>query len=77
MNQLLLIARVEVDGMHLPYVPALGWDINMCRMTQHCYIYHFPRGWGEKTVVGREKNKHGAYEIGFYPPTHPPHSLKA
>ena len=42
MNQLLLFARVEIDGMHLPYVPALGCDINMSRMTQYCSIYHFP-----------------------------------
>ena len=38
MNQLLLFARVEVNGMHLPYVPALGGDINMSRMTQYCNI---------------------------------------
>ena len=76
MNQLLHFARVEIDGMHLPCIPALGCEINMSRMTQHCSIYHFPpRVWGGKTLVGREKSNTDLRN-GFLP-THPPHSLNA
>ena len=58
-------------GMQLPYVPALGGDINLNRMTQCCNIHHslFPCLGLGKTLVGREKQTR-TYEMGFYPPTH-------
>ena len=71
MNQLLHFARVEIDGMHLPCIPALGCEINMSRMTQHCSIYHFPPCLGWENVSWAGEIKHGLTKWVF---THPPTS---
>ena len=65
MNQLLLFARVEVNGMHLPYVPALGGDINMSRMTQYDNI-SFPQSASASLIRLQCRFQHETRYRAFY-----------